>query len=318
MAQDFYKELGVSKDASADDIKKAYRKLAAKLHPDKNPGNKRAEARFKRVNRAYSALSDKKKRALYDEFGEEGLREGFNPEAARGWRGAAGGRRGHPGAGGINFEEIFANQGGGGVGDLFSELFGGGRRRRGGASPFDQPNRGQDVSSEVTVGFVEAIRGSTLELRFQENGEKVTVRIPPGAADGDRVRVKGQGAQLTGDGPKGDLLITVRVRPHEHFERDGLDLYLDLPITVAEAFKGAKVRAPTPGGPVTLTVPKHSQSGKVVRLKGRGVKRGKKTGDLYVRFMVRVPESASKQVELAIDAIEGAMKDVDVREGVEF
>ncbi len=310
MADDLYKELGVERSASDADIKAAYRKLAARLHPDKNPGNAKAEARFKRVNAAYSVLSDEKKRALYDEFGEDGLREGFSPDAARAWKSGRGQRVEHGGVP-FDFEEVFGR--GGGLGDLFGDLLRGQRRRgQGRAQPL-----GQDLSSEVNVEFVDAVRGSTMALTYGGSGETIKVRVPPGAADGDRVRVKGQGAQSGPDGPRGDLVLTVRVKPHAHFTRDGLDLYLDLPITVAEAYKGAKVRVPTPGGDVTLSVPKASQSGNVVRLKGRGVQRGTKVGDLYVRLLIRIPSSESKQVELAVEALEGAMKD-DVRGGIGF
>lgn len=312
MADDLYKELGVERGASDADIKAAYRKLAARLHPDKNPGNAKAEARFKRVNAAYGVLSDAKRRALYDEFGEEGLREGFNPDAARAWRSEGGQRVEFGGGVPFDFEQVFGK--GGGIGDLFGDLLRGQRRGR---APSREPT-GQDVASEVAVDFADAVRGSTMALTFGGSSETIKVRVPPGAADGDRVRVKGQGAQSSPGGPRGDLVLTVRVRPHSHFTRDGLDLYLDLPITVAEAYKGAKVRVPTPGGDVTLTVPKGSQSGNVVRLKGKGVQRGTKLGDLYVRLLIRIPESTSKQVELAIDALDGAMKDTDPRAGVVF
>ena len=301
MAADFYKELGVSKTASQEEIKKAYRKLAGKLHPDKNPGDEKAEARFKAVNRAYGALSDPKTRALYDEFGEDALREGFDAEAARAYkRAAAGGGRVRFGREGAGFEDVFAGGSGGGFGDLFSELFGGGRGRRAG------PMKGSDVASEVTVDFLSAIQGASLKLRVQDGGDEVTVRVPAGADDGDRVRVPGHGAPGMNGGPAGDLLLTIRVRSHPVFERDGLDLYLDLPITPVEAYRGAKVRVPTPEGDVSLTVPAHAQSGQVVRLKGRGVKRGKKQGDLYVRFLVRLPSKSSKEIEKAIETLEKA------------
>lgn len=310
MAADFYKELGVSKTASQEEIKKAYRKLAGKLHPDKNPGDEKAEARFKAVNRAYGALSDPKTRALYDEFGEDALREGFDAEAARAYkRAAAGGGRVRFGREGAGFEDVFAGGSGGGFGDLFSELFGGGRGRRAG------PMKGSDVASEVTVDFLSAIQGASLKLRVQDGRDEVTVRVPMGADDGDRVRVPGHGAPGMNGGPAGDLLLTIRVRSHPVFERDGLDLYLDLPITPVEAYRGAKVRVPTPEGDVSLTVPAHAQSGQVVRLKGRGVKRGKKQGDLYVRFLVRLPSKSSKEIEKAIETLEKAM-DADIRSNI--
>ncbi|HVU03364.1 MAG TPA: DnaJ C-terminal domain-containing protein [Polyangiaceae bacterium] len=314
MAGDYYKELGVSRDASADQIKKAYRKLAAELHPDKNPGNAQAEARFKAVNRAHQVLSDKKKRSLYDEFGEEGLREGFQPEAARAYARARSSPSGM-GGGFTNLEDLFggaAGAGPGGFGDLMGELFGGGRnaRRRG-------TLRGGDVASEIVVEFTEAIRGTTVQLRVQPNAEPVTVRIPPGAGDGDRVRVAGHGAPGMGGGPPGDLLLTIRVKPHAYFERKELDLHLDLPITIGEAFRGAKVSVPTPEGDVTLKVPKHAQSGQVVRLKERGVRRKDQVGDLFVRFLVKIPEDESRAIEDAVAVLEKATKS-DVRGGISF
>ena len=323
MASDLYEELGVSKSASEDDIKKAYRKLAAKLHPDKNPGDKKAEARFKAMNNAYQVLRDREKRKLYDEFGEEGLREGFNPEAARAFR-RGGGRRVRyttPSGGGFNFEDLFSGNGGsgragvgdtaaeGGIGDIFGDLFGGRQRRRG-------PIKGSDVASEVTVDFVSAIKGAALKLRVQEESDEVTVRIPPGAGDGDKVRIAGHGAPGVMGGPAGDLILTIRVAPHPCFERKGLDLHLDLPITVGEAFRGTKVRVPTPDGDVTLTVPKRAQSGQVVRLAKRGVKRGSQHGDLYVRFLVRLPTNESPALEKAIDVLD--KETGDVRTGIRF
>jgi len=311
---DFYKELGVERTASADEIKKAYRKLAAELHPDKNPNNKKAEARFKTVNRANQVLSDPDKRKLYDEFGEDALREGFDADAARAYRSATrGGRVRQPG-GGVSLEDLFSGgmPGGaqGGIGDMFGDLFGG-RGRRGG------PSKGSDIASEVNVDFVTAIRGSELRLRMQDGGEEVKVRIPPGAGDGDRLRVAGHGAPGDFGGPPGDLLLTIRVGSHPHFERSGLDLYLNLPVTVAEAYKGAKVRVPTTEGSVTLTVPKHAQSGQVARLKGKGVKRQNQQGDLYVRFDVKLPTKESAAVEKAVETLASAM-DGDLREGLEF
>lgn len=196
------------------------------------------------------------------------------------------------------------------MGDILGEMFGGGRRRRG-------PAKGSDVASEITVDFVSAIRGTTLKLRVQDGGEEVSVRIPPGAGDGDKLRVGGQGAPGSFGGPHGDLILVIRVKPHPYFERIGLDLYLDLPISVAEAYAGAKVVVPTPNGNVTLTVPKRAQSGQVVRLRGRGVQRQKAQGDLYVRFNIRLPEGESDEIREAVDTLAEAT-DPDLRAGIEF
>jgi len=315
MAVDFYKELGVSRTASDDEIKKAYRKLAAQLHPDKNPGDKKIEARFKNVNRAYQALSDAEKRRLYDEFGEEGLREGFNSAAARSYRGGGGGFR-RRSSGQMNVEDMFSTPGAdvssGGFGDLFGDLFN--RSGRRGSNP---GMKGSDIASEVSVDFISALRGAELKLRLQDGGDEITVRVPPGAGDGDKVRIAGQGAPGAYGGPHGDLILNIRVGKHPHFERSGLDLYLDLPITVAEAYRGAKVRVPTPDGAITLTVPKHAQSGQIARIKGRGVKRKTEQGDLYIRFQIKLPVSESEELDAAISALEAAMTG-DVRADVHF
>jgi curved DNA-binding protein len=311
MAADFYAELQVGRDATAEEIKKAYRKLAQELHPDRNPGNATAEARFKAVNRAYQTLSDKKKRALYDEFGEEGLREGFHADAARAYRRGGGGRVSVGPDGSFGFEDIFSAASHSGLGDMMGDLFGGrGHRRR-------HPPRGADVARDVTIAFADAIRGTTVPLQVRAGTEPVKVRIPPGAGDGDRVRVAGHGAPGSAGSTPGDLVITVRVQPHAHFERDGLDLRLDLPISVGEAYRGGKVSVPTPDGDVSLKVPAHAQSGQVVRLKGRGVRRKDQTGDLFVRFMIRLPETETKEIADAIDALEGAGAE-DVRAGLSF
>jgi curved DNA-binding protein len=296
MAEDFYAVLGVPKTADADAIKKAYRKLARDLHPDKNPGNKAAETRFKSVNRAYETLHDAKKRALYDEFGEEALREGFDPERVRAYRSWQSQGGGGPGAGAagnggfgfrggrtVNLEDLFGAQTGGGgfdAGDI-SELFGRGRRRG--------PMKGQDQEQELTVEFETAIHGTTLQLRSPD-GETVQVRVPPGANEGSRVRIAGQGGPSPNGGPNGDLVLLIHVKPHAFFKREGDDLHVEVPIRVSEAVKGGKVKVPTVDGSVVVTVPKGTQSGTTLRVRGKGVTRkGRPTGDLYVRFMIHIP-----------------------------
>jgi curved DNA-binding protein len=309
MAEDLYGELGVARTASEGEIRKAYRKLAAKYHPDKHPDDKKNEARFKSINRAFHVLTDTAKRKLYDEFGDDGLREGFNADAARAYKRAAenGGRVRFRQGGGI--EDVFS--GGGGFGDVFGDLFRG--RSRGGRANL----RGSDVATEVTVEFASAIRGAELKLRVQDVGDEVTVRVPAGAGDGDKVRVAGHGAPGMFGGEPGDLVLTIRVKPHPFFEREGLDLHLDLPISIGEAFHGAKVRVPTPDGAVTLTVPPRAQSGQIARLKHRGVKRQNSQGDLYVRFLVQLPEGDATALEKAVDTLEAAMKP-DLRAAIVF
>lgn len=290
MAADFYQELGVKRGATQDEVKRAYRKLAAKYHPDKNPGDGAAEARFKSINRAHDVLGDPKKRALYDEFGEVGLREGFNADMARGFgRRSAGG--GHGGGFGGTLEDIFGGNLGG-FGDLFGDVF----QRRG-------PAKGQDAAAEVKVDFVSALRGANVKVTVPGVSGEITVRVPSGADDGDRVRVPSHGSPGKNGGPAGDLLLTIRVQPHEFFKRNGLDLELDVPISVREAYEGGKVRVPTPQGDVTLKVPERAQSGQVVRVKGKGVERKGQTGDLFVRFLVRLPTSDAKGIEKAIHTL---------------
>ncbi len=307
MAEDLYAVLGVSKGAEADSIKKAYRKLASQLHPDKNPGNKKAEDRFKQVNHAYDVLGDAKKRKLYDEFGEEGLREGFDPERVRAYRqwaaqqgraGAAGGRYGVGGGQTVDLEDLFAGGNAGGIGDLFGDLIGRARRGRG-------PMKGPDLESEITIDFASALRGATLELRPQGHASApVTVRIPPGASEGSRVRIAGQGGPSPSGGPAGDLVLTIHVTPHPQFRRESDDLHLDLPVTTAEAYDGAKVKVPTIDGSVTLKVPPGTQSGDVVRLRGKGVARkGRTPGDLFVHFLIRLPTDRSPDVAELIERL---------------
>ncbi len=315
MAEDFYSVLGVPREADAAAIKKAYRKLARDLHPDKNPGNKQAETRFKAVNRAYEALSDPTKRKLYDEFGEDALREGFDEERARAykqWQSSGGARGGGFGGfpGGVQYssnvdlEDLFGGAGGGGVD--FGDFFGRARSRRG-------PMKGHDLEQEITVDFESAVRGSHLQMRTPGSPDAVTVRIPPGADEGSRVRIAGHGAQSPNGGPAGDLVLVIHVRAHPAFSRDGDDLRVDVPITVSEAIKGAKVKVPTFEGAVTITVPPRTQSGTEMRVRGKGVHRkGKEPGDLYVRFLVQVPTDKSPEVEKLADAL-AKHEPVDVR-----
>lgn len=310
MAEDLYGVLGVPKSADAETIRKTYRKLAKDLHPDKNAGNKKAEERFKKVNHAYDVLSDAKKRALYDEFGEDGLREGFDAERVRAYKqwasqqgagGSGGGvySRG-PGSGGVRIEDLFGNSAGGGAeggfGDLFGDLFGRGRRARG-------PTPGPDLESAVAIDFAAAVRGTTVELRPHGGGAPVTVRIPEGASEGSRVRIAGQGGSSPNGGPRGDLILTIHVEPHPFFRREGDDLHLDLPLTVAEAYRGAKVKVETFAGPVSLKVSPGTQSGTVVRLRGKGVKKKGQVGDLYVHFMIHVPTTQSPELNEAVEKL---------------
>ncbi|MCA9587887.1 MAG: DnaJ domain-containing protein [Myxococcales bacterium] len=297
MAEDFYSTLGVPKNADADAIKKAYRKLARDLHPDKNPGDAKGEARFKAVNRAFEVLHDKDKRQIYDEFGEEGLREGFDVEKARAFKNfqQRGGRRGGVGGMGgqgvpIDIEDLF---GGGG---FSASSFGGGGFADAFANARRRPSRGSDIEQPIRIDFISAVKGTSLELR-SAGAETVTVRVPAGANNGSRIRIRGHGAPSRNGGPPGDLILVTEVAPHPLFTREGEDLYLDVPITVSEAFHGAKVKVPTIDGAVTVKVPPQTQSGTKLRLRGKGVARkGKESGDMYVRFMVHIPVGSAPEL----------------------
>jgi DnaJ-class molecular chaperone len=292
--RDLYAILGVARDAEAEAIRKAYRKLARRHHPDVNPGDEGAEEKFKEITRAYDVLSDAEKRRNYDEFGEVSLQAGFDAEkarrareafAARMQRGGGPGFEGFPGAGDERAEF-------GGLDELFSDLFsrrgGGGRRER----------RGADLEAELELDFVDAALGGERRLSIARpmadgsvRDEAVTVRIPPGVADGGRIRLRGKGGEGRGGAPPGDLFARIRVRPHRFFRREGRDLYLDLPVTIGEATLGARVEVPTLAGRVTLTIPPGTDCGSKLRLRGKGVPHpsGGRPGDLYVAVQIRVP-----------------------------
>ena len=306
-SSDHYATLGVARDVDADAIRRAYRSLARKYHPDVNPDTPTAEARFKEVTGAYEVLSDAKKRALYDEFGDLGLREGFDAAQAR----AYGGRRGRAGGGGGGFDDLA----GGGLGDLFADFFSSGRRG-------PTPGRGQDLVATVEIDLGQALRGASVQLQVPTPApcslcrgrgcggcggsgqvaqpQALTVRVPAGVDNGGRVRVAGRGTAGRLGGPPGDLIIETRVRPHPYFSRDGLDLELTLPISLSEAIDGASLEVPTPAGMVQLRVPPASQQGSRLRLRGRGVRRGERCGDLYVTLNVRLPDG--EVAELAVAA----------------
>lgn len=312
MAGDLYSVLGVPRSADTPAIKKAYRKLAAKYHPDRNPGAAN-EKRFKEVASAYEVLGDEEKRTLYDEFGEDSMRSGFDAERARALRDfgyARGGTRGGGGGFGggavnVDLSDLFGGRGGGGdgdLGDMLGDLF---RRTRSdgpGPAPAPRARRGHNTKSTVTIDFADAVKGTTLKLTSRDDGkDSLTVRIPAGADDGSRVRLKGKGGPGINGGPAGDLLLTIKVTPHKHFVRDGKDIYLDLPITVSEAYTGAQVQIPTAHGPVKLSVPQGTQSGQKMRLRGKGiVHKNKQPGDMYVRFLVVYPASDDDKIKAAI------------------
>ena len=317
MAQhtNLYAVLGVSKDADKGAIKRAYRKLAKQNHPDTNPGNEKAEARFKEISAAYEVLSSEERRALYDEFGEESLRQGFDADQARAWKqaqqqgGFGGFGAGNRGFGGGNPFAGGAGFGGGqgfDPGDLFGDLFG---NMRGGGGRSASPQaafRGEALRAQVTLDFEAAARGEQRELFFQD-GKKLKVKIPSGVEDGETLRLRGKGNPGHQGGAAGDLLLTIHVAEHPRYRREGLDLHVDLPITVKEAVLGAKIPVATLGGEVTLTIPKGAQSGQKLRLRKKGIARKNRGhGDMYVHLQVQVPQGDSAELREALDAIEAA------------
>jgi molecular chaperone DnaJ len=351
-AKDLYATLGVARTATTDEIKKAYRKLARKYHPDLNPGNRQAEERFKQLSVAHDVLSDPEKRKLYDEFGHEGLAPGFDAGRAREYRRWAdsghgfafrGGDFGGFGFGADPRARRRRAEAERGFADILSEMFGMAEPATAGQTP----GRGEDVEHEVEIDLLDALRGTQMAVSVRrpapcpqcggsgrhglractrcsatgavEQPERLTVKIPAGVSDGARVRVRGKGGVGRGGGA-GDLYFVVKVRPHPHIQRDGQDLTIEVPVTVGEAMLGATIAVPTPDGRVQLKVPKGSQSGQRLRLRGRGVRdpKGGAPGDLYVRLMVQVPRNGgTERLKEAVEALEGAYGE-DPRAGLTF
>ncbi|MEX1207187.1 MAG: DnaJ C-terminal domain-containing protein [Acidimicrobiia bacterium] len=291
LEKDFYAVLGVDRTATGKDLKKSYRKLAQQFHPDTNPGDDAAEARFKEVTEAYDVLSDPKLREEYDQ-----ARDAF----ARGaWAGSPQG-----GAQYVRFDDL------GDIGDLGSffggsglgDLFRGGRRG---------PQKGADLEGELRLTFHEAIAGSTrtLTISSAEGPREVQVKIPPGVDDGQLIRVKGKGGPGIGGGPPGDILVRVRAGDHPLFTRKGLNLELTVPITYAEAALGANITVPTLEGKVTLKVPPATQSGRTFRVSGKGVAGPKRTGDLLVSVEVAVPETLTDAERALIEQLKDLQSD---------
>ncbi len=290
MAKDYYELLGVPKGATEDEIKKAFRKLTKKYHPDLNPDDKASEAKFKEIGEAYSVLSDPKKRADYDLRGQSPFGHGG---AGHGGYPGAGGGYGAGGGGNINFED-FGFDGAGGFEDVFRDVF-----SRGGRQQRRPPQRGADIEYSLTIDFLNAVKGTEVKLKVArgegKKTETIVTKIPPGIIDGSKVRVAGKGNKGTGGGPAGDLYIVTRVKPHKYFKRVGNDIYVDLPITVAEAVKGTKVSVPTIDGNTTIKVPPGTQGGSKMRIRSKGVYGANKSsrGDQYVIINIVVPKDVS-------------------------
>jgi molecular chaperone DnaJ len=372
MAADFYKILGVSKGTSEEKIKKAYRKLARKWHPDINPGNKEAEKKFKEISEAYDCLGNKEKRALYDEFGEEGLQAGFDAEKARQysqWKGFQQGeqRRDNQGFGQYQSYE-----------DVFGDIFGSGMGSSGFRS--HSPAQGRDLQHDMTIDLVSALKGFETELSMQkaktcdvcggsgndpkstlstcaycggsgrldvaegpmhftkpcpqcqghgqtgkpcttcggsgqvQGIEKIRVVVPKGVKEGSKVRIAGKGETGSSGGRPGDLYLIIHLKPHPFLKRTDDDLYMDVPVTVREAMAGGTIDIPTVDGPVKLKVPSGSQTGKVLRLKGKGATnlKTKTRGNLMVKLVVKVPHTEDPEILAAVQKMDGMYKE-DVR-----
>ncbi|MET0989363.1 MAG: DnaJ C-terminal domain-containing protein [Glaciihabitans sp.] len=305
--KDFYKILGVSKDVSESELKKTYRKLARQYHPDSNPGNAQAEAKFKEISEAHSVLADPETRKEYDQIRAMGSGARFTA--------GGGGQQG-------GFEDVFGglfNQGGGaqrgrggaqpGFDDLFSGMFGGGGfgQSTGGFRGSGAPLKGRDLVASTTLDFETAIQGDTITLQ-PEGGKPIKVKIPAGVSDGQKIKLRGKGEASIDGGESGDLVIEVTVRKHPVFERDGQNLRVDVPVTFVEATLGATIEVPTLGGdPVRLRVAPGTPSGRVLRVKGRGVPTSKGTGDLLATVQIAVPSHLPSGAREALEQFAEAM-----------
>jgi DnaJ-class molecular chaperone len=278
---DPYTALGIARSASQDEIRSAYRKLAKELHPDVRPNDKQAEERFKRATAAFNLLSDAKLKARFDrgEIDAEG-----NERAAYGYRGGPGAAhaRGYSSNGAA--DSAFD------LGDIFSDLFG---SAGAGARTGFAKMRGRDIRVVVEIDFVDAVRGARRRVQVSD-GRTLDIVVPAGVSEGQTLRLKSQGAPGIQGGPPGDALVELKIKPHPLFRREGDDVHMDLQISLVEAVEGAKVQVPTVGGPVTLTIPEGANTGKVLRLKGKGV--GDR-GDQFVRLMVMLPETPDEELK---------------------
>jgi curved DNA-binding protein len=297
MAESLYEVLGVAKTASAEEMRKAYRKLARKHHPDVNPGDPSAEGTFKKLAAAYEVLSDEAKRKAYDEFGDASLQSGFDPDKAREyarWQESRQRRASSFGdaEGPIDFD----------LSDLFQR-----QAPRG-------PLRGRDLYTSIDIDLRQAIDGTELTADLPSHGT-VHVRIPRGADNGDTLRVRGKGSPGQNGGPAGDLVIETIVRPHPLVRRQGLDLHLTLPITVNEAYNGASVNVPTFDGSVVLKVPSRTNQHATLRLRGKGVERKDQRGDMLIEIDVRMPDIADDAFAEALSTSD-KLYTTPIREGL--
>lgn len=279
MKRDYYEILGVDRNVTPEELKKAFKRLAIKYHPDKNPDNKEAENKFKEAAEAYEVLSDPSKRATYDQFGHQGVNSNFGQSGYRD----------------VNINDIFNNIFGDEIfGDIFGDIFGGGRTRR--------PPRGRHVQMSLDLNLNDAVFGKSVEIRLPNSSKKVSVNIPPGVDTGNKIRLSGEGEPSQYGGENGDLYIVVNVLKHQFLEREGNHLYCEVPIRIDQAIIGAEIEVPTLTKNVLLKIPPETQTGKVFKLKdkGAGSIHGRSTGDLYVRVVVETPSKISGSQKKAI------------------
>ena len=314
MAEDYYKTLGVRRDASAAEIQKAYYDLAKKYHPDKNPGDKTAKKKFQQVQAAFDVLSNTEKREMYDRYGSSfetmGGAGGARPGNWQAWQGQPGGAPGGFNFEGVDFSQFFGDRFGeeapAGMADLFSQFRRGtrGKGRKGAAA------RGNDLADELEIPFAVAVAGGEVSInvaRQTGKSETIAVKIPAGIEDGKRIRVRGHGEPAPRGGTPGDILLTIRVALHPFFQRRGNDLHVKVPVTLAEAALGAKVDVPTPSGTVSLKIPPGTSSGTKLRVKRHGVAPKDATpGDLFADIQIVLPKNLS-------DADRQALGDIDQR-----
>lgn len=289
-AIDYYKTLGVEKSSSADEIKKAFRKLAVKYHPDRNPNDKTAEDKFKEINEAYAVLSDPKKKEQYDTFGSSGFHQQYSQEDI--FRG-------------FDFGSTYKDMGAGGGEDLFSRLFGGAFGRGGGRGFRGGPQKGGDLEMETDISFRDAAQGAEKVVAFRRNGqrEELKVKIPAGVDNGSKIRITGKGSQSEGGGPSGDLFLIIRVLPDPVFIRDGGDLFVERSVPFSAACMGVSLDVPTLEGDKRIKVPAGIQPGTKIRLKGCGIKvlGSNAKGDLYVKVGVHIPESLNSEQKKLVE-----------------
>ncbi len=321
--EDLYKEMGVNKSATEAEIRSAYRKLAKKFHPDRNPGNRQAEEKFKRVQDAYDVLGDTKKRTEYDQFGKAGVGQFVNEGGNQYYTWGEGTK-----VRSDDLEDLFSAFGGSGDGraSVFEQVFGSRRGRGRQPAQPQAPTRGQNVERPVSLSFEQAIHGTTVEidLVFNAQGRQkrqtLSVKIPPNVSDGQKIRVRGKGGPGQSGGSPGDMFIVCRVGKHQYFRREGHDIHLDVPISITEAILGTKVDVPTLHGTITVAIPPGTSSGSRLRLRGKGIPatgNGSLPGDQYIVVQIAVPNSLDDEQRSVIESCKEAL-DVNPRENLSW